>query len=300
MLFLTKSFVCAVLALASLSQALNKQDFAFSAIKPNAAAKRPNHVQVGGESHHGISSHSLRSYQLIERGRFRSLKMTAGDFKAKQEELVFLDVVQEVAPEDNYVEEVVVVVEETHGDASSLQETEENFVQNVIDTVRDAYDTYISPNLGGAVDAINSAARDALAWISGIWGSKALSKVQSSVLTRLALLQVDNVTGNALILTAPNVNVKVVRVGKVVFDSEASILAKQTIGDSLEIAVSNFDFEVGDIIVTGNQDWWKSLPEEQVLQTLSTRDNLAVKANNIVKLAPKTQQEYRFALGYFE
>jgi hypothetical protein len=193
------------------------------------------------------------------------------------------------------VEQVEVVVAEAVADPI---ETEAGVVQNVLDTVREAYDQYIGPYVGSTIETVNSAARDALAWISNIWGQKT-SKLQQTVLSRLAVLKTDQETGQTLIVNAASVEVKVVRVGQVVFETSSSSVAEQEV-DHVKLAVSQFVFEAGDIVVVGGKSWWESAPLEEVLLALSTNAKLAAKADAIVKLVPKTTDEARFTLALFE
>lgn len=281
------------LLLVSYASAL-QNDFAFAQIKP-ATVGATNHVVAETGAQHGFYASSQRSYKIIVNGRFRTLKTSAGDFKSREEELVFLDVPQAVA---EVVEEVEVVIVDGVEVIAPPAETEEGIVQNVLETVREAYDQYISPYVGGTIEAVNSAARDALAWIGSIWGQKS-SKLQQEVLSRLAVLKTDQETGQTLIINASSVEVKVVRVGQIVFETSSSVVAEQEI-DSVQISASQFVFEAGDIVVIGNKSWWESAPIDDVLLALSTNSKLSAKADALVKLVPKTTDEARFSLTLFE
>lgn len=284
------------LFLVSYAAALQGADFAFAVIKPATVEAAKNPIAEHG-AQHGFYASSQRSYKIMVNGRFRTLKTSAGDFRSREKELLFLDCDQPAAegPIVDVVEQVEVVVAEVIADPI---ETEAGVVQNVLDTVREAYDQYISPYVGSTIETVNSAARDALAWIGSIWGQKT-SKLQQTVLSRLAVLKTDQETGQTLIINAASVEVKVVRVGQVVFETSSAAVAEQEV-DHVKLAVSQFVFEAGDIVVVGGKSWWESAPLEEVLLALSTNAKLAAKADAIVKLVPKTTDEARFTLALFE
>lgn len=270
------------------------QDFAFDLTGLQRGPRKLDRAEVQQGPVHRFPQSSFRSFKVVGEGRFRTFKQTAGDVKQSKEELVYLAPNEDSLSEcsgsstsEDVVVEVIIVDEDEQGVLGAITEN-----------VRNAFDDYLAPLLGGNItsDTIGEAARNALDWISrSIWGANA-SKLTKSVAERLAFLKLDTNTGDVMVVKAKNANVKVVRIDKVVFDA-----AEQALGENQDLTVSMFRFESGDLILAASNKFFEGLSQEQLLKALSSEHrSLGSKADALVKASPKVTKEESFLLSVFE
>lgn len=272
------------------------QEFAFNleAIgKPQGttvARKQVRDQTVYQGAIHKFPQSSFRSFKVIGEGRFRTFKQTTGDVKQSREELVYLaPPTSEAVPceSETTADEVVVEI--------IVEEDEQGVLETIVENVRNAFDEYVSPILGGGITSttISDAARGALDWLSGrLWGSKLARDVNK----RMAIVKLDSDTGSAMIIKSSAVAVKVIRVDEVVYDA-----TEQAVGATNGVDVGVFTFEAGDLILVARDQFFNSISKEAMVKALSIENkSLANKADALVKVAPKTATEESFLLSIFE
>lgn len=244
---------------------------------------------------HKFPQSSFRSFMVIGEGRFRTFKQTTGDVKQSREELVYLappssssSTTEAPCESETTADEIVVEI--------VVEEDEQGVLETIVENVRNAFDEYVSPILGGNITSttISDAARSALDWINNrIWGA---SKLARDVNKRMAVVKIDSDTGSAMIVKSSAVAVKVIRVDEIVYDATA-----QAVGATNGVDVGVFTFEVGDLILMARDQFFNSIGKEQLIKALSIENkSLANKADALVKAATKSPIEESFLLSIFE
>lgn len=293
-------FVIVASLIAAQQLAFNPADMVreANARRQQLQAKQPATHQASNP--HGFLETSMRNFKVIQEGRLRTLRTTVADTKMNKQDIVYLAPASQADKDsETTVSEVVVeVIVEEDPDAG--------IVNTIVENLRDAYDQYLSTVINGQVtvndiaEAVGTAARNALDWLGSLWGKDARI---SKALNRLAAIKVDKVTGDALIVRSTQTDVKVIRVGKVVFEASQSVLgANLKEGSTKGLTVSAFRFEAGDIILAAGQGFWDALSTEKILEALAhDKKSLADKANALVSASPKNHfEEVNFVLSIFE